>query len=266
MTLKVIAYARNGHTDKFGIPRQSREESPILTRIVFEPEFCVPEALRGIEGYSHLWLLWGFSDVQSDKVQCTKEIESDKVQGTKEGLSWSPTVRPPRLGGNKRMGVFATRSPFRPNPIGLSSVKLVGIPTGKGMELIVSGADVLDGTPIYDIKPYLSFSDSHPDAKNGFAEETKNRTFSVVLGEHILFDGINYSDHDFPPTLPRLYPDLPPCLSREVLQEICYILSQDPRPAYQDDPEREYKMDYAGYIVTFTVAEGKVVVKKIEKI
>lgn len=205
MELKVIAYAHNGHTDKFGIPRQSREESPILTRIVFEPDYRIPEALRGIEGYSHLWLLWGFSEVDS----------------------WSPTVRPPRLGGNTRMGVFATRSPYRPNPIGLSSVKLMGIESG---ELIVSGADVLDGTPIYDIKPYLSFSDSHPDAQNGFAEETKDRTLGVPL-----------------------------------LQEIAYILAQDPRPAYQDDPEREYKMDYAGYRITFTVKDATVDVKKIEK-
>ena len=205
MELKVIAYAHNGHMDKFGIPRQSREESPIMTRIVFEPDYRIPEALRGIEGYSHLWLLWGFSEVDS----------------------WSPTVRPPRLGGNTRMGVFATRSPYRPNPIGLSSVKLMGIENG---ELIVSGADVLDGTPIYDIKPYLSFSDSHPDAQNGFAEETKDRTLGVPL-----------------------------------LQEIAYILAQDPRPAYQDDPEREYKMDYAGYRITFTVKDATVDVKKIEK-
>ena len=116
----MIAYARNGHTDKFGIPRQSREESPILTRIVFEPEYNVAEALRGIEGYSHLWIIWGFSEVQRDK----EKEQGDKVQSTKE---WSPTVRPPRLGGNKRMGVFATRSPFRPNPIGLSSVRLIGV-------------------------------------------------------------------------------------------------------------------------------------------
>ena len=162
MNLKVIAYARNGHTDKFGIPRQSRDESPILTRIVFEPEYNVAEALRGIDGYSHLWLIWGFSEVQSGKAQ--------------NGEEWSPTVRPPRLGGNKRMGVFATRSPFRPNPIGLSSVRLIEVRNG---ELIVSGADVLDGTPIYDIKPYLSFSDSHPEAKNGFAEETKDRELEV---------------------------------------------------------------------------------------
>lgn len=234
MELKVIAYARNGHTDKFGIPRQSREESPIMTRIVFEPEFRIPEALRGIEGYSHLWLLWGFS-----------EVPNNPEQSAKEGLSWSPTVRPPRLGGNKRMGVFATRSPFRPNPIGLSSVKLVGIEDG---DLIVSGADVLDGTPIYDIKPYLSFSDSHPEAKNGFAEETKNRTLEVEV--------LPALDQHLTSTKPRA----------NFVSEICYILSQDPRPAYQDDPEREYKMDYAGYRVTFVVADGKVVVKKIEKI
>ena len=222
MELKVIAYAHNGHTDKFGIPRQSREESPILTRIVFEPDYRIPEALRGIEGYSHLWLLWGFSEVDS----------------------WSPTVRPPRLGGNTRMGVFATRSPYRPNPIGLSSVKLIGIENG---ELIVSGADVLDGTPIYDIKPYLSFSDSHPDAQNGFAEETKDRTLEVVF-----YPGIDQ-------VLTR-------CCPRDTLvQEISYILAQDPRPAYQDDPEREYKMDYAGYRITFTVKDAIVDVKKIEK-
>jgi len=225
MQLKVIAYARNGHTDKFGIPRQSREESPILTRIVFEPDYRVPEALRGIEGFSHLWLLWGFSEVP----------EGD----------WSPTVRPPRLGGNKRMGVFATRSPFRPNPIGLSSVRLLAVENG---ELIVSGADVLDGTPIYDIKPYLSFSDSHPEAQNGFAEDTKDRILDVVFE-------------------PRIALVLPSCCSRDALvQEICYILSQDPRPAYQDDPEREYKLDYAGYTITFMVKDARVIVKNVQKL
>lgn len=227
MELKVIAYARNGHTDKFGIPRQSREESPILTRIVFEPEYNVPEALRGIEGYSHLWLIWGFSKVDS----------------------WSPTVRPPRLGGNKRMGVFATRSPYRPNPIGLSSVRLVRV--GQG-ELVVSGADVLDGTPIYDIKPYLSFSDSHPDAKNGFAEETKDYQLEVkwqVEGTTSIAEDKQYGLG----------------LPRDTKDAITYILAQDPRPAYQDDPEREYKMDYGGYTITFSVKKQVVVVKKIEK-
>ena len=246
MTLKVIAYARNGHTDKFGIPRQSREESPVLTRIVFEPEFNVPEALRGIEGYSHLWLIWGFSEVQSDKEQGTKD--------------WSPTVRPPRLGGNKRMGVFATRSPFRPNPIGLSSVKLIKVQKDKGqstesgrIELIVSGADVLDGTPIYDIKPYLSFSDSHPDSKNGFAEETKDRKLDVVWPDESSTCIANDKDQ---------------CLGlpRNTRDAITYIIAQDPRPGYQDDPAREYKMDYDGYNVTFTVQSGTALVKKIQKI
>ena len=232
MELKVIAYARNGHSDKFGIPRQSREESPIVTRIVFEPDYRVAEALRGIEGYSHLWLIWGFSEITNDQSHMTND-------------SWSPTVRPPRLGGNTRMGVFATRSPFRPNPLGLSSVRLLGI---EGGNLIVSGADLMDGTPIYDIKPYLSFSDSHPDARNGFAEETKNRTLQVEFCSGVTLD-------------------MPSMQSRDTLvQEIYYILSQDPRPAYQNDPTREYKMDYAGLRVVFTVDEARVYVKKIEKI
>ncbi len=221
MDLKVIAYARNGHSDKFGIPRQSRDESPIITRIVFEPEYRVPEALRGIEGYSHLWLIWGFDKVEREK----SKVES----------KWSPTVRPPRLGGNTRMGVFATRSPFRPNSLGLSSVRLLGIENG---ELIVSGADLLDGTPIYDIKPYLSFSDSHEDAKNGFAEESKDYRLEVS-GERLADENL--------------------------WRDIEYILSQDPRPAYQNDPERVYKMDYAGYTVSFLVKEQTVFVKKIEK-
>ena len=208
MELKVIAYARNGHTDKFGIPRQSREESPILTRIVFEPEYNVREALRGIEGYSHLWLLWGFSEAHME--------------------NWSPTVRPPRLGGNKRMGVFATRSPFRPNPIGLSSVRLLKVDEG---DLIVSGADVLDGTPVYDIKPYLSFSDSHPDALNGFAEDTADYRLQLANGDLLAARGVPES----------------------VARDIAYILCQDPRPAYQNDPLREYKMDYDGWKVSFRV-------------
>lgn len=224
MKLKVIAYAHNGHTDKFGIPRQSREESPILTRIVFEPEYQVQEALRGIEGFSHLWLIWGFD-------------QGERLKEKGERSEWSPTVRPPRLGGNTRMGVFATRSPFRPNPIGLSSVRLVRIEKG---ELIVSGADVMDGTPIYDIKPYLSFSDSHPEAVNGFAEEHKGYGLQVT------------GDRDAMP--------------ESIWRDIEYILRQDPRPAYQDDPEREYKMDYNGWRVTFRVENGIIFVKNTEKI
>lgn len=238
MKLKVIAYAHNGHTDKFGIPRQSREESPILTRIVFEPEYQVQEALRGLEGFSHLWLLWGFN--------------TD---------SWSPTVRPPRLGGNTRMGVFATRSPFRPNPIGLSSVRLIKVESreseeGRQLSLLVSGADVMDGTPIYDIKPYLSFSDSHPEAVNGFAEESKDYHLDVV------WENIN---RDQVKTSTRVLHDsyTPPA---DIQREIAYILSQDPRPAYQDNPQREYKMDYGGWRVTFSAKKGTIFVKKTEKI
>ena len=241
MQLKVIAYAHNGHTDKFGIPRQSRDESPILTRIVFEPEFAVKEALRGIEGFSHLWLIWGFNTTE-----------------------WSPTVRPPRLGGNKRRGVFATRSPFRPNPIGLSSVKLIGVlqsAVSHQLELIVSGADVLDGTPIYDIKPYLSFSDSHEGAKNGFAEETKDYRLDVEWGEVSLISAESPTNH---PLITHLSPTQRSDFGR-VKDDLEFILSQDPRPAYQDDPTREYKLDYAGYTVTFVVQQKRVIVKNIEK-
>ena len=231
----MIAFARNGHTDKFGIPRQSREESPIRTRIVFEPEYRSPEALRGIEGYSHLWLIWGFHTTE-----------------------WSPTVRPPRLGGNTRMGVFATRSPFRPNPLGLSSVRLIGVEDG---DLIVSGADVLDGTPIYDIKPYLSFSDSHEDAQNGFADETRDYRLSVDWGEVGLTLGEQRANHALITRLSRAKT----IQLEQVKDDIEYILSQDPRPGYQDDPEREYNMDYAGWKVTFKVQKGTVLVKNIEK-
>ena len=236
MELKVIAYARNGHTDKFGIPRQSREESPIVTRIVLEPEYSIPEALRGIEGFSHLWLLWGFS-------------KGEKLKAKGERDEWSPTVRPPRLGGNKRMGVFATRSPFRPNPIGLTSVRLLKVKAkgerleakGKGqIELLVTGADLLDGTPIYDIKPYLSYSDSHPEAVDGFAAGTSEYRLRVTG------DGLR---------------DMP----EEIRRDIAYILSQDPRPGYQQDAERVYRMDYAGWTISFRVADGAVLVEKAEK-
>ena len=227
MELYVIAHARNGFSQKFGIPRQSREESVIETRIVFTPAYRVREALRGIEEYSHLWLLWGFS-------QCEKAKGED---------SWSPTVRPPRLGGNKRMGVFATRSPFRPNPIGLTSVKLVRIEQSaeEGLTLVVTGADLLDGTPIYDIKPYLVFSDSHPNAKSGFAEATQDYHLEVEIDEslkqEILANGCPW----------------------EALKE---ILKQDPRPAYQHDPQRIYHLDYANWAIDFNISNATVCVKK----
>lgn len=235
MELQVIAYARNGFSQKFGIPRQSREESCIETHIIFAPAYRVREALRGIEDYSHLWLLWGFS-------QC-EQIKGERPKLKDDGLDWSPTVRPPRLGGNKRIGVFATRSPFRPNPIGLTSVKLLRVEESKdeGLVLVVSGADLLDGTPIYDIKPYLSFSDCHSDARNGFAEATQNYRLEVHVDEELRED-----------TLRNGCPWV-------ALEE---ILSQDPRPAYQDDPERVYHLDYAGWAVDFIVDGATVCVKK----
>lgn len=233
MELQVIAYARNGFSQKFGIPRQSREDSCIETHIIFTPAYRVREALRGIEEYSHLWLLWGFNEVIRRKGEAAR---GDEVE-------WTPTVRPPRLGGNKRMGVFATRSPFRPNPIGLTSVKLLGIEEtqDEGLVLVVSGADLLDGTPIYDIKPYLTFSDSHPSARNGFAEATQDYRLRVVVDDELRAD-----------TLRKGCPWV-------ALEE---ILSQDPRPAYQDDPERVYHLDYDGWTVDFVVNSATVCVKK----
>lgn len=233
MHLQVIAHAHNGFSQKFGIPRQSRKDSCIETHIIFTHAYRVREALRGIEDYSHLWLLWGFHEAMR---------REDK--GTD---SWSPTVRPPRLGGNKRMGVFATRSPFRPNPIGLTSVKLLRIEDtpDNGLVLVVSGADLLDGTPIYDIKPYLAFSDSHPEAKSGFAEATQDYHLEVQISKHLL---------------------------QEILHKGCpwdaikEILSQDPRPAYQNDPERIYHLDYANWKIDFIVDNSTLYVQNIGEI
>lgn len=237
MNITPVAIARNGFTDKFGIPRQSREESCIETRIVFEPDFRVREALRGIEGYSHLWLIWGFSRCAIHNAQ--------SATGIGETPDWSPTVRPPRLGGNVRMGVFATRSPFRPNALGLSSVRLLRIEdtTQDGLVLVVSGADLLDGTPIYDIKPYLSYSDSHPEARNGFGEATSNYHLAVDVSTDVLESA---SAQGCP---------------WQALQE---ILSQDPRPAYQHDPMRVYHLDYAGWTVAFRVEGDRLKVETLQ--
>ena len=230
MQLQVIAHAHNGFSQKFGIPRQSRENSCIETHIIFAPAYRVREALRGIEDYSHLWLLWGFHEA--------------KKQGGEE--SWSPTVRPPRLGGNKRMGVFATRSPFRPNPIGLTSVKLLRVEetANDGLVLVVSGADLMDGTPIYDIKPYLAFSDSHPDAQSGFAEATKDYRLQVKINDELLAQGLRKGS------------------PWDAIQE---VLSQDPRPAYQSDSQRVYHLDFEGWTVGFVVSGATVCVKDLRK-
>lgn len=221
--MKIIAKIHNDFKKKFGIPRQSGLSGELLSRIVFEPEYRNPDALRGIDGYSHLWLIWEFSE----------SVRED----------WSPTVRPPRLGGNKRVGVFATRSPFRPNPIGLSSVKLEAIEQTKneGTVLVVSGADLLDGTPIYDIKPYIAYSDSHPNAVSGFAEEVQNYRLNVVFCKDLLSK------------------------VRESKQNsLIKVLEQDPRPSYQNDPEREYGMRFSDYEIFFKVTDDTLTVTRVK--
>ncbi len=209
--MKVIARIRSDFPEKFGIPRQSGLVPQLRAKIVFEPEFRNADALRGIEGFSHLWLIWRFSAAVRE--------------------TWSPTVRPPRLGGNERVGVFATRSPFRPNAVGLSCVKLEGVAheEGSGDVLIVSGADLMDGTPIYDVKPYLPYADAHPEARGGFAPSPKE-TVAV----------------DCPPELLAALPEG----QREALLG---VLAQDPRPQYQHDPERVYGMSFGGWDVKFRV-------------
>ena len=249
--LDIIAYAHNGFSDKFGIPRQPQCSSHIETRIVFTPRYRVREALRGIEGFSHLWLIWGFSEHMDSLVRPgdrTSFGSSGRLQawrasaGGRTSGGWSPAVRPPRLGGNERMGVFATRSPFRPNPLGLSSVRLLRVEETEqeGSVLVVAGADLLDGTPIYDIKPYLSYSDAHPEARDGFAAASKDYRLGVEWEAGL--------------TLPATL--------QQALEE---ILAQDPRPAYQHDPQREYRLEFGGVRVFFVVAEGVVRVQKVEK-
>jgi len=221
--LKIIAHIRSDFSEKFGIPRQSGLVEELKATVVLEPEFRNPDALRGLEGFSHLWLIWQFS----------KAVRQE----------WSPTVRPPRLGGNERMGVFATRSPFRPNPIGLSCVKLDGVELHPelGPVIHVAGADLLDGTPIYDIKPYLPYADCKPDAVGGFAAAPKEATLQVMCPDELLA---------------RVPTDRRAALLG--------VLAQDPRPSYQNDPEREYGMGFAGYNVRFTVEQETLTVHEID--
>ncbi len=220
--MKTIAKIHTDFPAKFGIPRQSGLVLSLEATIVFEPSFRNAEALRGLEDFSHIWLLWEFSEAVQSK--------------------WSPTVRPPRLGGNRRMGVFATRSPFRPNPIGLSCVKLERIvwQEENGPVLCVSGADILDGTPIYDIKPYLPFTDCHPEASGGFADEARERRLTV----------------NCPQELRRRIPE-------KHRQAVMDILAQDPRPSYQRDPERLYGMEYAGMEIRFSVDGDILTVREV---
>ena len=214
-TMKVIARIRTEFPEKFGIPRQSGLVGDLRGKVIFEPEYRNPDALRGMEGYSHIWLIWKFSESVRD--------------------TFSPTVRPPRLGGNVRMGVFATRSPFRPNALGLSSVRLLRIDlhTAEGPVLYVAGADLMDQTPIYDIKPYLPNVDSHPDAEGGFADQVCDYALTVRCPE-----------------------DLAARIPEDRRETLYSVLAQDPRPSYQEEPERIYGMAFAGLNVSFTVREG----------
>lgn len=223
--MHVIARMRSDFPTKFGIPRQSGLVESLRSTIIFEPEFRNSNALRGIEGYSHLWLIWQFSQA---------------VQP-----NWSPTVRPPRLGGNVRMGVFATRSPFRPNSMGLSSVKLLGVEESKnyGTVIHVSGADLMDGTPIFDIKPYIPYCDCHPDASGGFTDHAGDFLLNVEFPQHLLER-----------------------LPKDKQAAAIGILTHDPRPSYQQNPDRLYGVSFAGYDIRFVVQENTLYVKEIIKL
>ena len=222
-TIHAIAYMRSDFPTKFGIPRQSGLVEELRSTIVFEPEYRNPDALRGVEDYSHLWLIWQFSEA------------------VRQG--WSPTVRPPRLGGNTRMGVFATRSPFRPNSLGLSSVRLLGVERTEeyGTVLHVGGADLMDGTPIFDIKPYIPYGDCHPDATGGFTDQAKDFLLEV----------------DFPPALLENLPEG----KREAALG---VLSHDPRPSYQRDSKRIYGLTFAGFDIRFQVENKTLTVLEVK--
>lgn len=222
ISLNIIAHVKSDFPEKFGIPRQSGL-STLTSKIVFEPEYRVREAFRGLSGYSHIWILWQFSEA---------------VRG-----NWSPTVRPPKLGGNTRMGVFATRSPFRPNPIAISAVKLERIvfDDPEGPVLYVSGADIMDGTPVVDIKPYIPYADAYPDALSGFAVDGMEGSFEVVFPEELLEK-----------------------VPEEKREGLISVLSQDPRPGYSEDSDKVYTMSFGDKQVRFSVREKRVTVTAVE--
>lgn len=224
MELKPVARVHTDFAGKFGIPRQSGLVPELTAVLEFLPEFRSPEAVRGLEAYTHLWLIWEFS------------ANADK--------GWSPTVRPPRLGGNKRVGVFASRSPFRPNPLGLSCVRLleVRMDPAKGPLLLLGGADLMDGTPVYDVKPYVPYADSHPEASGGFTDEVDWHPLEV----------------DFPGELLERFP-------ADKREALLGVLAQDPRPAYQEDPKRVYGFTFGGWDLRFSVAEGTLRVLEVKK-
>ena len=221
--MKIVARIHNDFPEKFGVPRQSGLVPELQATIVFEPEYRNPDALKGLEGFSHIWLIWQFSESVRD--------------------TWSPTVRPPRLGGEKRLGVFATRSPFRPNPIGLSSVTLerIELDTPQGPVLHISGADLMDGTPIYDIKPYLAYADSHPDALGGFAQAFVEYGLDVVIPDELMAQ-----------------------VPEEKREALMGVLAQDPRPSYQNDPDRIYGITFGKQNIKFRVENQRLTVIDVE--
>ena len=222
MKIAPIAHIRTDFPEKFGIPRQPGVVESLKGKIVFEPEYRNPDMVRGLEEFSHLWLIWAFDRAERD--------------------TWSPTVRPPRLGGNKRVGVFATRSPFRPNAIGLSCVRLLGVEkTPEGNVLKVAGADLVNGTPIYDVKPYIPYADCRTDATGGFTDDVEKRTVDVEFSEEARKQ-----------------------LTEEEQRELKAVLKEDPRPAYQENPEREYVFGFAGKQIHFKVRNSLLTVTKVE--
>lgn len=224
MQIEPIAYIRSDFPEKFGIPRQSGLAASLKAEIVFEEKYRNEDALRGLDDFSHIWVIWEFSANRST-------------------ADWQPTVRPPRLGGNRTMGVFATRSPFRPNPLGLSCLELCGIDYERpdGPVILVTGADLMDGTPIYDIKPYIKYADSRPHARSGYVESLKERKLKVVLPEE---EAVKMPD-------------------KERIPGLIEILSLDPRPSYHDDPERIYGLSYAECNIRFRVEDGFLYVQEI---
>lgn len=224
-----IAHFHSAFPTKFGIPRQSGIVAELRGRIVFEPPYRNMDALRGLDGFDYLWILWKFS--------------ANKSREERGATSWQPTVRPPLLGGNTQMGVFATRSPYRPNPIGLSSVRIerIELSLTEGPVIHVLGADLMDGTPIYDIKPYVTYADCHPDARSGFVDERRWQELAVAFPLH-----------------------LQALIKPESLEALTRVLALDPRPQYQDNPEKVYGMPYEGYDIRFTVADGTLTVVDIE--
>lgn len=230
MEIKPIARIHTDFPEKFGIPRQSGLAPALQGKIVFEPAYRNADALRGLEDFSHIWLVWEFS--------------ANVRRGASSDVEWQPTVRPPRLGGNAHLGVFATRSPFRPNPLGLSCVEISAIrpDTPEGPVIYVRGADLMDGTPIYDIKPYIVYADSRPDASCGYVDNLSDRRLEVVYEPHVI-DAVK---------------------DKEIMRSLTEVLSLDPRPAYQNDPHREYGLSFAGMNVRFEVMGETLTVVSIE--